>query len=89
VISCLRAAWRAERSFEAAGDRAFAALSQATVVAIIAFMVAAFFLSMGADVRLWAVLALGPVLARFARDGASRARLEVGGGPIGHARSPV
>jgi O-antigen ligase len=89
VISCLRAAWRAGRSFDASGDSGFAALSQAIVVAIIAFMVAAFFLSMGTDPRWWVVLAMGPVLAHLARDGVSRVRREVRDEPIGRARSPV
>jgi O-antigen ligase len=62
MTGCLRAAWVAGMRFERAGDAELEALSRAVLVAGIAFMTAAVFISAGEDKRLWILLALGPAL---------------------------
>jgi O-antigen ligase len=66
--ACLVASQGAARRFEAAGDRAMAALARATTVAIIGMLTASFFISNSTDKRLWIVLALGPALLIAARS---------------------
>jgi hypothetical protein len=53
---------RAARRFEAAGAPALARFARAALVADVAFLVAAFFLSTGSSPTLWVVLAIGPLL---------------------------
>jgi hypothetical protein len=66
IAACLRAAWLAARRFEALGDRRLSDLSRAVLVACIGMLSASFFLSNGADKRLWTILALGPALLAMA-----------------------
>lgn len=61
VLSCMRAGWRAALVFDRKGDRDMAALARACLVALIAFAAASAFISNGNDVRLWLLLALGPI----------------------------
>lgn len=67
VLGCLRAAWRSIRLFEVRGESSLATLAQGYVVASAGMLAAAFFISSGVDKRLWALLALGPVLAAVAQ----------------------
>lgn len=60
--ACAAAAQIAAGRFEAAGDRAMAALARASTVAMIGLLAASFFISNSTDKRLWIVLALGPAL---------------------------
>jgi O-antigen ligase len=78
IGSCLAAAGRAARRFDARGDPALAALARASVVAMIGFLTASLFISNSTDKRLWIILALGPALLGIARrttapDGAAPA----------------
>jgi hypothetical protein len=66
MVGCLRAAWVAGMRFEQAGDAPAEALSRAVLVAGLAFMAAAVFISAGEDKRLWILLALGPLLRGLA-----------------------
>jgi O-antigen ligase len=61
LATCMRAAWRAANIFDRKGDPGMAALSRASLIAIIAFATASFFISDGNDVRFWILLALGPI----------------------------
>ena len=83
---CLRAAWVAGMRFERAGDSELEALSRAVLVAGIAFMTAAVFISAGEDKRLWILLALGPALRGVA---ARSAAVGVGRRPVVVARAPA
>jgi O-antigen ligase len=62
VATCLYSAWVAARLFRSQGDRARAALAGALLVAIVAMLGAAVFVSAPVDRRLWVLLALGPAL---------------------------
>jgi O-antigen ligase len=62
VIGCTRAAWLAATRFEERGERSMGALARAVVVASVAMLGAALFLSAAVDQRLWLLLALGPAL---------------------------
>lgn len=66
IAACLRAAWLAARRFEALGDNRLGDLSRAVLVACIGMLATSFFLSNGADKRLWTILALGPALLGIA-----------------------
>jgi len=66
IAACLRAAWLAARRFEALGDDRLGNLSRSVLVACIGMVSASFFLSNGADKRLWTILALGPALLGIA-----------------------
>lgn len=66
VAACLRAAWRAAKRFERLGRRDLADLSRGALVAGIGMLAALFFVTYPTDKRLWAVLALGPVLEAIA-----------------------
>jgi O-antigen ligase len=70
VAVCLRASWLAIRGFEARGRIDYADLTRAVMMGTIGMLTALFFISDGDDWRLWALLALGPVLLTLA----SRAR---------------
>jgi len=74
AAGCLRSGWRAAATFERAGDRPMAGLARAAVVGTIGTLTTSFFLSNGADRRLWVLLALGPALLVVAR-GAQEAHL--------------
>jgi O-antigen ligase len=69
LTACLRAARLSERQ----GDHAFAALSRSLFVAVIAALVASFFISDGTQFQLWALLSLGPAALATALG---RGRLE-------------
>jgi len=60
--ACAVASQLAAGRFEAAGDRAMAALARASTVAMIGLLTASAFISNSTDKRLWIVLALGPAL---------------------------
>lgn len=62
VIVCLRAAWKAAQRFEALGRVDYADLTRALMTGTIGMLAALFFISDGDDMRLWVLLALGPVL---------------------------
>ena len=66
IVVCVGSALRAARAFQRAGERALAALAQGTVVAQVGMLSAMFFLSIGTDLRVWLLLALGPALATVA-----------------------
>lgn len=63
VAASMRAAWRAGRALEAAGQAVSATLARATLLAQVGMLVAVFFISAGEDGRLWLLLALGPALS--------------------------
>lgn len=67
VAACVRCAWRAAERFEHLGDLAMATLSRAVIVAVVAMLTAAFFISSETDQRLWVLLAMGPALLAAAR----------------------
>lgn len=67
VLGGLSAAWRAARRFEALGRRSMSILASAVVVATVAFLAGATFVSTGYDERLWILLALGPAMLAMAR----------------------
>ncbi len=67
------AAFRASRLYTAVGDRRMALLARAVIAALGSFLVAAFFVSFGSGYRLWALLALGPVLLTAAERRVSSA----------------
>lgn len=62
VFACMRATWLAAKRFEACGRPDYADLARAVLMGTIGFLVALFFISDGEDVRLWVLLAIGPVL---------------------------
>jgi O-antigen ligase len=66
VGSSLAAAMRAARRFERRGDHESAALGRAVFVALLAALVASFFISNGSGFQIWVLLALGPMLLRVA-----------------------
>jgi putative inorganic carbon (hco3(-)) transporter len=66
---CLSAGLRAGRLFDARGDPVFAEIARTVVLAIVAVLVAAVFLSIGYDKRLWVLLAIAPGLLIAARSG--------------------
>jgi O-antigen ligase len=67
VLSCMLAAWRAAGAFERAGRRDLQALAQGVLIGQIGILAAAFFLSIGANLKLWLLLGLGPTLLAAAR----------------------
>jgi O-antigen ligase len=67
LASCLRAASRAAKGFDARGDPELAALSRAVLVAVLAAAGASTFISNGTDWRLWVLLGLGPALLAASR----------------------
>jgi O-antigen ligase len=66
IAMFLRSPWRAARLFDARGDPAHATLARALLVAELSALVALFFISDGADERLWLLFGLGPVLGGLA-----------------------
>ena len=73
LAAALSTSWLAAQRFEQLGDRAFAALSRAVLVATLSFLSAAFFLTDGFDSRLWLLLGMGPALLAIARQRARAA----------------
>jgi len=73
VFVCLRAAWRAVGLFERAGKPDMAWLARGALIAGLSMLAALFFISSATDKRLWAVLALGPVLYATGRRAAASA----------------
>jgi O-Antigen ligase len=67
VWGCLRATWRAIRSFEALGRPHYADLARAVLMGTIGMLSAVFFISDGDDLRLWVLLGMGPALLTLAR----------------------
>lgn len=69
VIASLRAGVLAARRFTAQGEEGLAIVARASVIALIGFLVAATFVSFGFSNRMWALLAVGPVLLSAAHAG--------------------
>jgi O-antigen ligase len=67
LATCMAAAAKAARRFEARAELQAAALAQATVVAILGSAVASFFISNPTDGRTWILLGLGPALLAMSR----------------------
>lgn len=67
VATSLWASFAAIRCFEAIGNPGYADLTRAAVLGSIGMLAALFFITDGDDVRLWVLLALGPVLLGVAR----------------------
>ena len=65
----LVSAFRAARSFNAAGDTRMELLARALIVALLAILAANFFLSEIYSKQLWLLLALGPAMLAIARAG--------------------
>jgi O-antigen ligase len=64
---CLRAAWFAGQRFEAVGRPDLEALARSILVAQVAILAAAIFLSSQIDKRLWILLAFGPAALEVSR----------------------
>ena len=79
----LRAALAAARGFAAAGDRGMEMVARAVLVALIGFMVAAFFGSREFSNQLWLLLSLAPALLGVARAELARQ----GDGQVAEGRS--
>jgi O-antigen ligase len=69
VFVSLRAGWKAVKRFEAVGQARYADLTRAVMMGTIGMLTALFFISDGDDLRLWVLLALGPVLYTLAWRG--------------------
>lgn len=73
IAAAIRAAWMAASRFHRAGDESMATLARSVALGIAGIAIASFFISNGADRRLWLLLALGPALASISkRAGAVR-----------------
>jgi O-antigen ligase len=66
VAASIAAAGSAARRFERTGRRGLAVLARASVIALVAFLTASFFVSFGFGYRMWSLLALGPALLTVA-----------------------
>jgi len=66
IFVSLRTAWRAVARFEALGHYDYADLTRAVMMGTVGLLTALFFISDGDDLRLWVLLALGPVLFTLA-----------------------
>jgi O-antigen ligase len=66
IFACLRAMWRACRTFEARGDPNLEVLARSVLVGTIGLLAASFFISAEVDKRVWIALALGPALLAIA-----------------------
>jgi O-antigen ligase len=60
--ACMRAAWLAAARFDSLGRADYADLARAVLMGTIGMLVALFFITDGNDMRLWVLLAIGPVL---------------------------
>ncbi len=74
VSFCIWSLLRAAREFGAAGRPDLAALSRAAAVAVFSMLGSAAFLTIPRDLRLWLLLALGPILLSLARAETQRRR---------------
>jgi O-antigen ligase len=63
----VRETWSAARRFERHGDRDLAELAKGVLVATLALLAAAVFLSTRADATLWGLLSVGVMLSAIAR----------------------
>jgi O-antigen ligase len=72
VVTALASAQRAARRFDAAGAVALAQLARAVLVADVALLAAAAFLTFGSRSTFWVVLALGPLLLGVAQTSRKR-----------------
>ena len=68
LAAALRTVVRAARAFDRLGEHALGTLARGVLVAQIAMLAAAFFLTMGRDPRWWLLFAIGPVLLNLAHD---------------------
>jgi O-antigen ligase len=66
IVASLRAAWQAASMFERRGDQALGTLSRGVLVAGVAVLVTAVFVSLGSHQVIWLLLALGPALLAVA-----------------------
>jgi O-antigen ligase len=73
IFGSLRAAAEAARRFEALGLRRYADLTRAIMMGTIGMLAALFLITDGDDLRLWVLLALGPVLLGAASRASPRA----------------
>lgn len=69
VLFSMRTSWLAARTFDAIGAVGHGNLARAVLTATIGMLAAMFFISNGADFRLWVLLAFGPVLHTLATLG--------------------
>jgi O-antigen ligase len=67
IVASLAAAMRAARRFEARGDFVMSAFARSVFVALLAALVASFFISNGNGFQIWVLLAFGPMLLRLVR----------------------
>ncbi|MGI8557168.1 MAG: O-antigen ligase family protein [Solirubrobacteraceae bacterium] len=72
-VAGIAAALKAARTFERIGDHELELLTRCTILALIAFLSADFFLSNLVSKQLWIVFALGPALLGLAHREAARA----------------
>jgi putative inorganic carbon (hco3(-)) transporter len=72
VVGCLQAAWLAARRFEALGRPDLETVARSILVANIAMLSTAIFLSSQVDKRLWILLALGPAALEVSRRASPR-----------------
>lgn len=75
VAAGLRALWSAARIFDRRGDRELAQLSRGVLLAAVAVLTGALFLSLQTRPALWLLLMLGVVLLAMARDAAVSVRV--------------
>ncbi len=73
----LYTAWLAGKRFEEIDEPRLEAVARAVVVATVAMMVAAIFISAGVDQRLWVLLGLGPATLYLAEIRARRGAVPV------------
>jgi putative inorganic carbon (hco3(-)) transporter len=67
VVGSLASALRAARRFEARGDFEMAALSRSVFVALLAALVASFFISNADGFQIWVLLSFGPMCLRLVK----------------------
>jgi O-antigen ligase len=66
IILALKASWMAAQRFERGGDRRYAALARSVLLAQVAALIAAAFITNPTDKRMWILLGLGPALLTVA-----------------------
>jgi O-antigen ligase len=71
VVSCMLAAAKAARLFEAQGDVPMELIARSLVLALVAFMSADFFLSGEFSKQLWLTLALCPAVLALSQTGSA------------------
>jgi O-antigen ligase len=88
IVASLAAAMRAARRFEARGDFEMSAFARSVFVALMAALVASFFISNGNGFQIWVLLAFGPMLLRLVRrqedplEGATAAPVPAAAPPV-------